>query len=236
MKTYIITIALMAFLTINLLPQEQNFLVGAGSNFNIPFGSLAGRMKGALGGYLYAGQKVSENWTWVGKVEYLKLNKVNQDNLIKKVKVDVGTVSGEYQFPLSNLSMELTLAGLSAESRYSILKLEPVEVDLNLGFGFYFWEYFRSSYNDSLFIDSTGNGNMLLVDVIKVPSLRQKDWSGGINFGINFNIKVFDPVFFNLSGNYKLIITELWPTLALDIENVSGLQFFDIRAGLLIKL
>lgn len=236
MKTFISTFALIALLTINILPQEQNFLFGAGTNFNLPIGSLSGRMEGALGGYFFAGQKMNENWTWVGKFEYFKMDKVNKDKLMKKVKVDVGSIMGEYQFPLTNLNMEFTLAGLSAEARYSIFKLEPVEAELNLGFGFYFWEYFRSNYDDSLLIDSTGNGDMLLVEVLKVPSLRQKDWSGGLNLGINFNVKVFEPVFLNLSGNYKLFITELWPTLALDIENVSGLQFFDIRAGLLIKL
>jgi hypothetical protein len=132
--------------------------------------------------------------------------------------------------------MELSVAGFTAEAKYKLFKEDFFETDINLGFGFYYWNYERGSFNDSLFVDTTGNGDLALVEVLDVPSLNQKDWSGGLNAGLDFNIKVFEPVWLNFSVNYKFIIAELWPTLALNMENVSGLQFVDFRAGINLRL
>jgi hypothetical protein len=38
----------------------------------------------------------------------------------------------------------------------------------------------------------------------------------------------------NAGARYKLIIGELWPTVALDLESVSTFQMLDLRAGLSI--
>ena len=106
----------------------------------------------------------------------------------------------------------------------------------NVVAGFYYWNYDRGSYSDSLFADTTGRGDLVIIEIINVPALNQKDWSGGLNAGVDFNINIFEPVWLNLSANYKLIIAELWPTLDLNLENVSGLQFFDFRAGINLRL
>ena len=216
--------------------QSEMWIVGANSTYNIPLGNLANRMEANLGGIIYAGKKLNSGWTWVGKFEYLKLNKVNKDKMFKFVKSDVDGTPEDYKFDLPYLKMDLTVAGLSAEARYNLLTTSFIEANLNFGFGFYYWEHFRSGYQDSLFITSAGNNNPLLVEYLDVPPLRQKDWSGGINLGADINILIFDPVSLNFGFNYKIIIGELWPTLSLNLENVSGMQFFDVRAGFHVKL
>lgn len=216
--------------------QNNNWIIGAGSNYNLPLAGMADRMEGAFGGFLYAGKQTSESWKWFGKIEYFKLSDVNKEMMFKVVQADINDVTGNYRFELPLLEMELTSAGLSVEAKYNLFRSDFFEADLNFGFGFYYWEYSRSGYKDSLFVDSTGNGDLLLVEFLNVPPLFQKDWSGGINIGTDINILLFDPMAFSFGFNYKLIIGELWPALSLNLENVSGMQFIDLRAGLRIIL
>ena len=218
------------------LPAQNNFIVGGGANYNIPFGSLSDRFNGNFGGWVYAGKQISEKWTWVGKLEYFKLNEVNEDKMFKVVRINFGGSNKDLTFALPGIKMDFSSFGLTAEAKYNLLKNDHFQTDLNLGFGFYSWEFKRGSYRDSLFADTTGTGSQVLIEIINVPELTQKDWNGGANIGLEFNLSLFEPVFLNLNFNYKLIIAELWPTLDLNLENVSGLQFFDFRAGIILKL
>jgi len=211
---------------------QNKFLIGASANYNLPFGMLSNRLEPAPGFLVFFGRQTSEDWTWIGKFEYFKLSDVNKEQMKKFVKSDILGPIQTFEFQLPKLKMDLTVAGLSAEAKYNFLNTDIVDANINFGFGFYYWEHFRSDYKDSLFVQSTNSGNPVLVEVLNVPSLRQKDWSGGVNFGLDFILSLFDPFSLNLSANYKLIIAELWPTLALNLENVSGLQFFDLRAGI----
>ncbi len=38
--------------------------------------------------WFYAGKNTSEHWTWVGKFEYFKLNRVNEENMNKTVETE----------------------------------------------------------------------------------------------------------------------------------------------------
>lgn len=172
----------------------------------------------------------------VGKFEHFKLTDVNEDKMYKVIETNFNHANQTLTFALPEISMEPTIIGFTAEAKYKLLKTDFLETYLNLGFGFYNWNYDRGSYKDSLFAYTIGTGTFLLVDVIDVPSLNQKDWSGGLNLGLDFSINVFEPVWLNLSANYKLIIAELWPTLDLNLENVSGFQFIDFRTGINLRL
>lgn len=233
-KIKFLLIALIIFTNYSFA-QNKNWIVGANANYNIPVGELANRLEGNFGGLIYAGKKTDSKWTWLGKLEYFKLTDVNTEKMFKFVKAEINNISTDYKFNLPLLKMDLSVAGLGVEARYNLFSNEIFETDLNFGFGFYHWEHNRSAYFDSLFVDTSGTGNLLLVEVLDVPALSQKDWSGGINLGADFNIVFFEPLSFNFGINYKLIIGELWPTLSLNLENVSGMQFIDLRAGFRVK-
>ncbi len=229
-------IFLMIIISAECYSQDNSWIVGADGNYNMPIGTLSKRFEGSIGGIVYAGKKSNNDWTWVGKFEYFKLNDVNKDYSNKIVKTEELGVVREYKFDLPKLKMDLTVAGLSVEARYNLFNSEIVEANINFGFGFYYWQHTRNEYKDSLFADTSGQGNFALVEVLNVPKLEQKDWSGGINIGADINFPLFSTIDFNLGFNYKIIITELWPALALNLENVSGLQFLDIRAGFRVNL
>ncbi len=231
MKKYL-TIILTFFFCITSFSQENKIFIGASTNYNLPLGMMANRMEGNVGFSVYAGRPVSSDWTWIGKFDYFKLNEVNKDEMRKFIKSDALGDLQTFEFKLPKMKMEFTAAGLTAEAKYKLIYLEEFDINFNFGFGFYFWEYFRESYKDSLTIDSAGTGTILLIEELNVPALRQKDWNGALNFGTDVNLNFFNPVTINISANYKLLIAELWSTLALNLENVSGIQFLELRAGL----
>ena len=92
---------LVVFTLSQLLLAQNKYVIGAGGNYNLPVGSLADRMKGNIGGWLYAGKQVSDNWTWVGKFEYFKLDEVNEDQMYKIVETNVNGSTQQLRFPLA---------------------------------------------------------------------------------------------------------------------------------------
>lgn len=218
-----------------LFAQKDSFIIEANGNYYLPTGALADRFNGTFGGSFYLGKQVSQKWTWLAKFEYFKMTDINKDKLVRKVNYDFNDITQTAEIPLTKMNMDLTVAGLSVEARMKVLATDFFESDINIGFGFLYWDNNRGEYFDSLYV-TPNDTTQVLVDVLQVPSQSQMDWNGALNLGINFSVKIFEPVWFNTGANYKLIIGELWPALSLDIENVSGMQFFDFRAGFQIRL
>ncbi len=218
-----------------LFAQKDSFIIEANGNYYLPTGALADRFNGTFGGSFYLGKQVSQKWTWLAKLEYFKMTDINKDKIVRKVNYDFNDITQTAEIPLTKMNMDLTVAGLSVEARMKILATDFFESDINIGFGFLYWDNNRGEYFDSLYV-TPNDTTQVLVDVLQVPSQSQMDWNGALNLGINFSVKIFEPVWFNTGANYKIIIGELWPALSLDIENVSGMQFFDFRAGFQIRL
>lgn len=217
------------------LPQDGAFLAGAGALYVLPVGSLHDRFNGSVGGMVFLGKQVSAQWTWIGKVEYVELSDLNAETLQKTVIVEEGGATTEYQVPLSKLSMQLKATGLSAEAILNLLRGSWFETSIHLGFGFTYWEHYRSGYNDSLYVQGPAPGGPVSVAYLSVPENRQSDWSGSVNLGCDLHFRMFDPVWLALGADYRLIIGELWQALDLDLENVSGMQSLCFRAGISVR-
>ncbi len=215
---------------------QNHYVFGANGSYYIPFGSLADRFKPATGGSFYFGKETSEVWTWLGRAEYFKFDKKNTDKLFLKRKLKVNGIESDYEIPLPDLKLSLEVAGVSAAAEFKILETNYLNVKGTFGFGITRWLYTRSAYYDSLYIDTTGAGDMKLAQVLNVPANSQVDWSGAFDFGVDLNVKVYDPIWINAGARYKVIVGEIWPALDLDFENISTFQMFDIRAGVRIKL
>lgn len=210
--------------------QSGTFVAGGGAVYQLPVGSLADRFHGAAGGMIYAGQQMDADWTWIGRLEHVELTDLNSDKLTKRVtRQEIGG-SSVHSFPMPSLSMSLKATGLTAVGKYNLFRESFVESDLQIGFGFTHWTFQRGSYRDSLFIDSSGT-KIRVLD-LAVPSNTQTDWSGTLIAGVNADVRIVEPVWLSIGVNYTLIIGELWQALALDMENVSGMQFLSVRSGL----
>lgn len=211
------------------ITSAQNFISGAGASYLIPSGGFSNRFKPELGYNVFFGKQTSENWRWTGKFEYMDFdNQNNEGSYIKEVYE-----GQEYKFNLPENFMKFTAYGISANADYKIYENDFLKTFLNFGFGVYNWKFTRNEFNDSIFINS--NGTNTLIFAANLPQNVQTDWSGGFNFGVNADVKLIEPLWLNIGANYKAIIGELWPALAIDMENVSTFQFIDIKASLTVK-
>ncbi|MCX6151181.1 MAG: hypothetical protein NTX22_11695 [Ignavibacteriales bacterium] len=238
MKKHLLLILL--FIIAAQTPAQKNtFIAGASGSLYFPVSLLSSRYKSTVGGEIYLGQSISESWTWTGNLEYFKFDKVNEGRLFITRSVSFyengKSIEKAFNIPLSKLVMELEIAGLSAQATYKVYETNMIKANIGFGFGVYRWKNVRDAYNDSMFVDTSGTGGKKLAEVLKVPSNTQVDWSGGFNLGASIEVKLFEPVWLKLSGDYKTIIGELWQTLSLDMENVSTLQMFQIKLGVLAR-
>ncbi len=224
---YFYVLAALFFISAIEIPaQEEAYIAGASGAMYIPLGTMADRYKSTFGGSFYFGKEVSESWSWVGKFEYFKFSKLNEDNLFKPKYVMIK--GAEILLPpLNNLKMDFEAFGLTAVAAYKFINSYLIQADLELGFGVYRWYNKRSEFNAS--IDTSGTGKTYN---LSVPANDEEDWSAGLNLGAGFIMPIYKPVSFYASANYKMIVGELWPALALDLENVSSFQIIEIKAGL----
>jgi len=225
-----ILLQILILFSMNLFAQDKIYFAGLSGSYFIPVGSLSYRFKPDGGFSLFAGYKSSESWEWFGKFEYLSFMKENRDKLKLKRNVNLGGSEEILEFDLPKLETDLKIYGLSANANAKILDFDFFRSDLTFGFGIYRWGSGRSGYFDTLRVERSGVTYDAVI--LKVPPLKQLDWSGGFNVGINLSTKIIDPIWFEVNANYKAVIGELWATLDLDLENVSVFQMYEIRAGL----
>ena len=116
-----------------------------------------------------------------------------------------------------DLDLKLEIYGIAAQAKYFLFqnqsKLQPYATG---SAGIYRWFGQRVAY--------------LLEDKI-VPERNQQDWTWGFNLGMGLDIYFTKNWAVTLSGSYQIIIGELWPALAVRLENVSGFQCLKASAG-----
>ena len=216
--------------------QSDRWSVGAAADYHIPIGGLGDRFLPAWGGTVRIGIPTGTSARWSAVFEYAKFDRLNSEKLSLLRTVDVGGGTRTFEFPLGDLDMTLELVGASADVRFRIVDAEYLRADIGLGFGMFRWSGFRGAYQDSLFADTTGTGTQDLIAVVNVPALSQQDWSGGFSAGVDVDVPVVSPVTLWAGARFKLIAGELWPSLDLDLENVSTFQLIDIKIGLRVDL
>ncbi|MHB2154786.1 hypothetical protein ACX8XN_10365 [Calditrichota bacterium GD2] len=64
-----------------------------------------------------------------------------------------------------------------------------------------------------------------------VPQRFQQAWSFAAYGGLGMAFHVTRSLKLNVCGGYQLVVAELWPALALHLENVSGLQIMRFEMG-----
>lgn len=215
-----------------LVTAQSNLQLQVEGGFVIPSGSFAQRFDPGTSFSLSAGTETSPGWKWFGRLEYINLTEVNEDELYVKRNLTINGVEKTVNVPTPGLEMNFSAVGLTAQLEHRIYSGELFQADLHLGFGVYRWESLRGSFRDSIYYDTTGNGTKSGLEFISVAEINQNDWSGGFNFGAGITVPVIKPISFFAAANYKAIIGELWPALILNKENISVFQMFDIRIGL----
>lgn len=231
MKNILTTIIFILVLSSPALSQKFNFVAGAEGSYLIPRATLGDRFKPSTGINIYFGKQFTEKLSWIGRFDYFSFKEENREKLNLTRKLTINNAERSFTVPLPKLEMEFKAAGLIVNGKYHLFSSPNLKTNLEFGFGIYYWVFNRNDYYEQILVDTTGNGDMMVLTNLAVPPSQQIDWSGAINFGFEQNVLIINPVWFVFAANYKMILGELWPTLALDLENVSGIQMFDIRAG-----
>lgn len=216
-----------------LFGQSTGFLVGGEGIALFPAGEMTKRFTQTFGYAASFREAHNNNPRWGGFVEYAVMDEENRDKLFIKRKDTLNAVERDLVFPLKDFGMSFEYIGLGVTANYSIISGTVIDLNGRISFGIYNWKFTRDAYFDSIKVD-TGSvtPKFKLIDVIRVPASKQQDWSGGIDIGLETDIVAFSPFIVSAGVRYKVILAELWPTLALDMENVSGLQSAQVTVGL----
>lgn len=238
MKNLIITavIILAAFNGLTIAQNKPLIFGAEGAYFN-PLGKLHERFNPVNGGAVFAGIQTSEKWKWLCRAEYFMFNKLNDDKLQIMRKLTIDGSEQNVRFPLQGLVMNLDIAGITLDAKYSLLRAGFFEVSLDAGFGIYKWKFVREKY-DTVKTRIAGLNSALQSVSYAINGIRtsQEDISGGFNTGLELVISPVEYFSVTITGAYRNIIGELYPALEFDMENVSTFQMFDLRAGIRIKL
>lgn len=230
MKIKIFALFLLIIFVKVSLSQDKLNEIGVRYSYLVPIGTLSNRFIPTSGFSIFYGYKTSSKWHWQGRLEYFSFSKENRKRLNIRRKLTLQDQEQIFEFPLPKLDMYLNAFGLSASANYYFYNKSGLRLCLDLGFGIFRWESFRSEYFDTLRV--TYGEKTYDAVILQVPSLKQLDWSGGFNLGFSSDILIFNPIWLNISTNYKAIIGELWATLNLDLENISVFQIYEVSASL----
>ena len=162
------------------------------------------------------------NWFKPTSTFSLSVGKQTSGRWAWKVKSEIIQYRKENREELyhRDLDLELAIYGASAQASYNLIKTTSIfQPFLIGGAGVYRWFGHRGAYQ---------------LSEVLVLKREQDDWSWGFNFGAGFNIFVIRNLAITVESSYQIIIGELWPALALRLENVSGFQSLNGTIGLTI--
>lgn len=189
------------------LPAGINWFFNPQYQYVQPLGSLKHWFKGSATSYAFAlGWKENEQWQYAINFKIIPFDEPNKSEL----KYD-------------DLSVKLEISVLTVESRY-FLRTVPKRFNpfILWDIGLYRWFAERGSY----LISEQENS-----EPVFVPGRNQNDWSWGFGLGGGANLILVQNFSLSFHLEYNLLIAELWPALALDLENVSGLQTLIANLG-----
>ena len=175
--------------------------------YSMPSGALQAWFSPSTKSYAFAiGYGDPDTWNYNIRIESMLLDKPNTDKLTYK-----------------DLHLRMEILSAALEGRYTVIPSSLFRPYLLWEAGLYRWFAERGSYT----IDDPATGGEVLV-----PERNQSEWSWGFSAGLGTDVFVLDQLAVGINLKYRLIVGELWPALALELENVSVFQLAIANAGL----
>ena len=234
MKTANILLAIIILFVVFTNNYSQNIFVETSIAYVAPVGSLSERFKPAYDFAITLGREQKNKKLISFKFDYINYYKVNK-NIYKLKKVyDVSGSSQTYIINIKEYDMNMKIAAGSIEWGLPLVQMNNFATYTSIGAGIYYWDFNRAPFKDSIYV-SVNDSVSAFAEFIDVPKLRQTDWNGGFNLGLK-SYYYFMPSFgIMICFDYRLIIAEMWPTLKINLENVSGFQTLETKIGLLYR-
>jgi len=122
------------------------------------------------------------------------------------------------QLHFDSLQMNLDIESISLEYQRPVFGIDPyLDIRLGAGVSLQNWQFERAAFAGP---DTSGV-------IVEAPAFEQEDWSWGAQLGAALTVRPLRFMQFGVATRYHFVVAELWPALRLQLENVSGLQFWD---------
>ncbi len=119
---------------------------------------------------------------------------------------------------VKNVPLKLEIYGGTVEAQYGLASSRhSLRPHLIGSAGIYRWFSTHGAYQDS---------------AVALSEFKQKDWSWGFGGGLGVEYQFLKSIMLFAETRYQMIIGELWPTLAVRLENVSTFQWVAINLGM----
>lgn len=234
MKTIKYFLAVVIVFLASDIYRSQNLFIELSPYYQIPVGSLSDRFEPVISYSLTFGKEQKNSKILSFRFNYSDFNKTNDDVYTLKKKYDVSGTQQLYKVKINKYEMSMKVGSGSIEWGLPVLKQNSFSLYGFVGAGIYYWDFKRNAFKDSIFV-KINDTTSAFAEYINVPKLRQTEWSGGFNLGIKAYYDFLTNVGFMIGADYRVVIAELWPTLKINLENVSGFQTLEIKAGVIYR-
>lgn len=125
-------------------------------------------------------------------------------------------------YPEGKLDLFLEHTGILLNAKYDLKTWGIFYPYWNIGGGLYYWKGIRGRINP--------DANMEPV----IPLIEKKvlqEWNWGFRSGIGIGTRLMNNFMVDVSGYYRFIVGDLWPTLQphIELEGVSGFQSINLE-------
>ena len=207
MNKLFLSIFLFSFILFGETKAGDQWHLAAQYQYSLPAGALKAWFSPSPQSYaLAAGYGDPENWMYSIRLENMLYDKPNTKELT-----------------YDDLHMQLEILGASLEGRYTLTAWSGLRPFLLWEVGLYRWRVVRGSYS----INDPATGGETLV-----PERNQSEWSWGFSAGLGTDFLIIKNLALNAGLRYRMVVGELWPALALELENVSVFQMAVFSTGL----
>lgn len=198
---------LMMFIPGKAISQNQIW-IGSGLESIYPLSGLHERFEPIQTGTFSVGWRQDDNSRIMLQYRFMNFNQINRERI-----------------PFDSLYMSLENYSGGFLYQYEIYK--PVSwfrIYIQAGITLNNWTFKRDAFYTVIPADSVKTFVPTIVDLEKH---KRTDWSWGGKAGFGFELSPIRWVNIGWHGNAHLIAAELWPMLAIDLENVSGLKMLE---------
>lgn len=198
-----LTILILAF-GISVGFSQTRYFIGGGVQSAFPVKNLDSRFLPTTFPTIRFGWKETEKGKTIFEFAPMTFSKINTEKMY-------------YDSVDQNLKIQSAAVGYQ-QTIFTVFKKIDVAVTGSVTLNKWLYRREPFSYQDST------------AEVINISEFKQSDWSWGAKAGAVVTYSPVSWIHIGVSAQFHLIIAELWPAMAIRMENVSGLKLSEVGA------
>jgi hypothetical protein len=188
--------------------EEGSWSIAVGGDYSAPVGGLSDWFKPSNSFSLALGKQQTAEWHVQGMISHTRYDKEN--------------LTG---YPAGKLNLSLEHTAIMLNAKYRLTTLGGLYSYWNGGVGLYYWKGVRGQ------IDPDPNMEPV------IPLIEERvleEWNWGFRTGLGIGIEFLSRFNLDVTGYYRFIVGDLWPTLQphIELEGVYGFQSLNLEVEL----